>query len=150
MCKCGQPLRCKHLTASSRRCPGFSHGWSAWPPLAGEILARETLFAGYRCALRSTTKNQPSMSVHEWDVLDASRTSRTIPKRRGPRRACTCTCRADADDTMPGNIKPALKPFAFGTASASHCDTATKDAKRKATKLLGMKPKHIRCECEKR
>jgi hypothetical protein len=90
------------------------------------------------------------MSEHEWDVLDASRTSKTIPKRRGPRGECTCTCRADADDTMPGNIKPELKLFAFGTASASNCARATKDAKRKATKLLGMKPKHIGCECEKR
>jgi RHS repeat-associated protein len=72
---------------------------------------------------------------------------RSIPQPPCPKRGCTCTCRADADDTMPGNIKPGLPLFAFGTATASNCSEATKDAKRIATRALGMKPKHIPCKC---
>jgi hypothetical protein len=30
--------------------------------------------------------------------------NRKIPPPKCPKRGCTCTCRADADDTMPGNI----------------------------------------------
>jgi RHS repeat-associated protein len=76
--------------------------------------------------------------------------ARSIPKPDCPKRGCTCTCRADADDTMPGNIKPGLPRFAFGTATASNCSDASKDAKRIATQALGMKPKHIGCRCSEK
>jgi RHS repeat-associated protein len=71
----------------------------------------------------------------------------TIPRPAKPKRGCTCTCRADADDTMPGNIKPGLPRFALGTATAANCAQASVAAKREATKNLGMKPKHIPCVC---
>jgi RHS repeat-associated protein len=73
--------------------------------------------------------------------------SRSIELPRKPNCGCTCTCRADADDTMQGNIKPGLPLFAFGTATASNCFEAAKDAKRLATRTLGMKPKHVGCRC---
>ncbi len=72
---------------------------------------------------------------------------RTIPEPECPKRGCTCTCRADADDTMPGNIRPGLPVFAYGTATAGNCAEASKLAKRAATRSLGMKPKHIGCKC---
>ena len=72
---------------------------------------------------------------------------RTIPAPPPPKRGCTCTCRADADDTMPGNIIPGQPRFAFGTATAGNCSEASKEAKRIATRNLGMKPKHIPCKC---
>jgi RHS repeat-associated protein len=75
---------------------------------------------------------------------------RRIPEPDCPGRGCTCTCRADADDTMPGNIKPGLPLFAFGTATASSCFEASRQAKRIATRALGMKPKHIPCKCSGR
>jgi RHS repeat-associated protein len=75
---------------------------------------------------------------------------RTIPKPARPKCGCACTCRADADDTMPGNVRPGLPRFAFGTANASSCAEASKEAKRIATINLGMKPKHIPCVCEGR
>ena len=76
--------------------------------------------------------------------------SRTIPQPSCPSRGCTCTCRADADDTQPGNVRPGLPRFAFGTATASNCSDAKKAAKRIATHALGMKPKHIPCKCTQR
>jgi RHS repeat-associated protein len=73
--------------------------------------------------------------------------SRKIHKPKKPRCGCACLCRADADETMPGNIQPGWPRFAFGFAIASSCEKASKEAKRKATQNLGMKPKHIPCEC---
>jgi len=72
---------------------------------------------------------------------------RSIPEPDKPKSGCTCICRADADDNMPGNIKPGLPLFAFGTATAGNCAEASKAAKRAATQALGMKPKHIGCRC---
>jgi RHS repeat-associated protein len=72
--------------------------------------------------------------------------SRTIPPPPPPKRGCTCTCRADADDSMPGNITPGVPRFAFGTATASNCSEASKEAKRIAIHALGMKPKHVGCK----
>jgi RHS repeat-associated protein len=72
---------------------------------------------------------------------------RTIRQPDCPNRGCTCTCRADADATMEGNIKPGAPLHAFGTATASSCAEAAKAAKRIATRALGMKPKHIPCKC---
>lgn len=77
----------------------------------------------------------------------AQQQSRKIPEPCKPKRGCTCTCRADADDTMPGNITPGRPTFAFGTATAGNCAEASKEAKRIATRSLGMKPKHIPCVC---
>ena len=74
--------------------------------------------------------------------------SRTIPKPRKPRCGCTCICRADADATMRGNLKLGWPTFAFGSATASNCVKASKEAKRNATRNLGMKPKHIPCNCQ--
>jgi RHS repeat-associated protein len=72
---------------------------------------------------------------------------RTIPQPAKPRCGCTCTCRADANAAASGNIKPGLPLFAFGTATASDCFQASKDAKRIATRNLGMIPKHMDCKC---
>ncbi|MBI5591469.1 MAG: RHS domain-containing protein, partial [Deltaproteobacteria bacterium] len=73
--------------------------------------------------------------------------SRSIPKPEAPRCGCTCICRADADATMPGNIKPGDGLFAFGESTASSCAEASKEAKREAIHALGMKPKHVGCRC---
>ena len=72
---------------------------------------------------------------------------RTIPQPKCPSRGCACVCRADADETMPGNIKPGRPLFRYGAAWAPNCPEASKLAKRIATRNLGMKPKHIPCEC---
>jgi hypothetical protein len=64
-----------------------------------------------------------------------------------PPNGCTCNCRADADDGMPGNLKPDVPLFAFATISAADCGTAAKEGKREATRKLGMKPKHVKCRC---
>ena len=72
---------------------------------------------------------------------------RTIPQPDKPKCGCTCTCRADANDNIPGNIKPGDKAFAFGTATASNCSEASKQAKRNATRALGKQPKHVGCRC---
>jgi RHS repeat-associated protein len=79
-----------------------------------------------------------------WLILLAER---TIPKPAKPKCGCTCTCRADANDEIVGNVKPGLPRFAFGTATASSCFQASKDAKRIATQNLGMIPKHLPCKC---
>ena len=73
--------------------------------------------------------------------------SRAIPQPAKPKCGCTCTCRADANDNIPGNIKPGDKTFAFGTATASNCADASKEAKRIATHSLGKQPKHVGCKC---
>jgi len=39
--------------------------------------------------------------------------SRSIPKPKAPRCGCTCVCRADANDNIPGNIKPGDKAICF-------------------------------------
>lgn len=75
---------------------------------------------------------------------------RAIEKPPCPKRGCTCTCRADADDTMPGNIQPGRPLFAFGTVTASSCAEASTEAKRVAIHALGMKPKHVGCKCTER
>jgi hypothetical protein len=55
--------------------------------------------------------------------------------------------RADADDTMPGNLNPTRPRYAFGEAVAADCAIASKEAKRLAINKLGMKPKHVKCRC---
>jgi hypothetical protein len=60
---------------------------------------------------------------------------------------CTCIARADADDTMPGNLKPEAALFAFASATAADCPTASREAKRLAIGRLGMKPKHVKTRC---
>jgi RHS repeat-associated protein len=73
---------------------------------------------------------------------------RTIPKPRRPGGGCcTCIARADADDTMPGNVQAGVPLFAFGIATARNCSEALKEAKRDASHRLGMKPKHIQWKC---
>lgn len=82
---------------------------------------------------------------------DTNEQSRSIPKPCTPKKGCTCTCRADADGNMPGNIQPGMSLFAFGTSTASDCSTATKEAKRQAIHALGaMKVKHVGCRCSQR
>jgi len=108
-------------------------------------------------ALNNEVKKDPSLAdianqVRADAGLSKSRTieqvdSRSIPMPEEPRRGCTCTCRADANDNIPGNIEPGMQTFAFGTATASSCAQASKDAKREATHSLGMQPKHIDCRC---
>ncbi len=75
---------------------------------------------------------------------------RAIKKPPCPKRGCTCTCRADADDTMPGNIQEGMPLFAFGTVTASSCAEAAREAKRAAIHSLAMKPKHVGCRCTER
>ena len=73
---------------------------------------------------------------------------RSIPKPdRPPGGGCSCTARADADDTMPSNLIPGRRRFAFGSANASDCVKAASFAKRAAIDLLGMKPKHVKVRC---
>jgi hypothetical protein len=75
----------------------------------------------------------------------ANSAARSVPKPgRPPGGGCTCIARADADDTMPGNLKPGLPLFAFGEATAADCATAAKEAKRVAIRRLRMKPKHVK------
>ena len=81
------------------------------------------------------------------NIVNAIVDSRTIPKPAKPTCGCTCTCRADANDNIPGNIQPGDKTFAFGTATASNCGEASKQAKRIATRSLGKQPKHVGCRC---
>jgi hypothetical protein len=56
-------------------------------------------------------------------------------------------CRADADDGMPGNLKPDMPLFAFAVVTAEDCRIAARQGKREATRQLGMKPKHVKCRC---
>src|SRR5437870_977507 len=72
---------------------------------------------------------------------------RSVAKPAKPPRGCTCNCRADADDSIPDNLKPGLPLFAFATATAADCAIATKRACRDATRKLGMKPKHVKSRC---
>jgi uncharacterized protein RhaS with RHS repeats len=73
---------------------------------------------------------------------------RSIPKPKTPKCGCTCICRADADDNMPGNIKDGIPLFQFGVAHAENCNKAKKAAKKDASGKLGMKAKHTACRCE--
>lgn len=111
------------------------------PSNPASILTIETLGHHPQHALRS---HPPG-----WDSPTAPDTApdRTVPQPKCPKRGCTCNCRADADDSMPGNVRPGLPRFAFGSATASNCPEAKKAAKRIATQILGMKPKHILCRC---
>lgn len=54
---------------------------------------------------------------------------------------------ADADSTMPGNIRPGKPLFAFGTATANSCGEAKRAAEKIAKQALGMKTKHVQCKC---
>lgn len=91
------------------------------------------------------------MNEHSSATEDSEDTSpRTVFKPARPSKGCSCSCRADADDTMIGNIRSGRQLFAIETASASDCETAKRRAKRAATKKLGMKPKHIKCRCNGR
>lgn len=76
--------------------------------------------------------------------------TRTIPKPDRPSCGCTCNCRADANDNIPGNIKPGDITFVIASATANNCKQAKKDAKRAAAKKLGKQPKHTDCLCEGR
>jgi hypothetical protein len=51
---------------------------------------------------------------------------------------------------MPGNIKEGMAKFAFGTATGSSCEEASKEAKRIAIHALALKPKHVGCKCTER
>lgn len=73
--------------------------------------------------------------------------ARSIPLPAKPPRGCTCTCRADADDGMPGNLKPDYLPYALAEATDVDCVGAARQAKREAIHTLGMKPKHVKCRC---
>lgn len=73
--------------------------------------------------------------------------ARTVPIPTKPVRGCTCIARADADDTMPGNVSAGLPRFVLGEATAANCSIAKKEAKRIATRKLGMKPKHLKVRC---
>ena len=72
---------------------------------------------------------------------------RSIPEPKKPSCGCTCNCRADANDNIPGNIKPGDKTFVIASATADNCAKAAKEAKRAATKALGKQPKHVGCRC---
>ena len=76
--------------------------------------------------------------------------ARSVPLPEVPARGCTCICRADADDNMPGNLKRNLPLYAFGESTASDCASAKKQAQYEATHTLGMKPKHVKCRCSER
>jgi RHS repeat-associated protein len=72
---------------------------------------------------------------------------RKIQQPECPKRGCTCTCRADADASMPGNIRPGKPLFAFGTATEKNCGDAKRAAEKIAKHALGMKTKHVQCKC---
>jgi hypothetical protein len=73
--------------------------------------------------------------------------ARTVPNPRRLLIGCECNYRADADDSMPGNVKPGLVLYSFGSYKAKNCDRASKEAKRSAIQTLQMKPKHVKCRC---
>jgi hypothetical protein len=70
---------------------------------------------------------------------------RSIPLPEKPKKGCTAICRADANDNIPGNAKEGETLFALGEATAPSCAIASKEAKRIATRKLGMQPKHLGC-----
>jgi RHS repeat-associated protein len=93
---------------------------------------------------------QPGWSIPDFELRDwwyLLFNDRSIPKPKKPACGCTCICRADANDNIPGNIKPGEKAFAFGEATEDSCAKATKEAKRIATRNLGKQPKHLPCRC---
>jgi hypothetical protein len=73
--------------------------------------------------------------------------ARSVPLPGKPPLGCTCICRADADDGMPGNVKAGYLPYAVASATAPDCADASKAAKRDAIHTLAMKPKHVKCRC---
>jgi hypothetical protein len=77
----------------------------------------------------------------------ATGAERSVAKPAKPPRGCTCNCRADADDSMPDNLKPGLPLFAFAAATAADCVIARKQACRDAIEKLRMKPKHVKSRC---
>ncbi len=68
------------------------------------------------------------------NLRDSIFNSRAIPKPKAPRCGCTCICRADADDNVPGNIRPGDATFKFGTHTAPSCAEASKEAKKQRSK----------------
>jgi len=64
-------------------------------------------------------------------------------------RVWTCTCRADCDDTKPGNCpKDPKQRFKFGTWSDTSPSVAIKESCRLATHRLACgKPKHVQFKC---
>jgi len=72
--------------------------------------------------------------------------SRAIKKPKKPKKGCTATCMADANDNIDGNIQPGDITFAFATATAKTCPKARLAAKRAATHKLGKQPKHVQCK----
>lgn len=76
-----------------------------------------------------------------------SAVDRSVRKPPAPGRGCACIARADADDSMPGNLSADRPRYAFGEAVAADCATASKETKRIAINNLGMKPKHVKCRC---
>jgi RHS repeat-associated protein len=93
----------------------------------------------------SPGRSLPDFELRDWWYLLFN--DRSIPKPAKPACGCTCICRADANDNIPGNIKPGERTFAFGDATADSCAKATKEAKRIATRNLGKQPKHVPCRC---
>jgi hypothetical protein len=77
-------------------------------------------------------------------AADEVSANRSVAKPPKPTHGCTCNCRADADDNMPGNLKPELPLFAFATVTAADCIIAARKGKREATHQLRMKPKHVK------
>jgi len=106
-------------------------------------------------ALDNYVKGKVSDLSLIWNMLNVlhnglnkdNASDRSIPQPKKPNCGCTCNCRADANDNIPGNIKPSDKTFAFGTATAGNCAEASKQAKRNATRTLGKQPKHVGCRC---
>ena len=73
--------------------------------------------------------------------------NRRIPPPQCPKRGCTRTCRADVNDAVPGVAKPGKPKFAYGTATASNCEEAKKEAEKTAKHSLGTYTRHVQCRC---
>jgi hypothetical protein len=87
----------------------------------------------------------PEIEPRDW--LYELFSDRSIPRPAKPACGCTCICRADANDNIPGNVKPGDIAFAFGHATDDSCAKASKEAKRIATRNFGKQPKHVGCRC---
>jgi RHS repeat-associated protein len=111
--------------------------------IEGSAAAGSAILVGVGALLYPSPAGDPNGG----DMLDPDTGSRRIPDPDKPKCGCTCICRADANDNIPGNIKPGDKTFAFGEASAQNCSEASKLAKRAATRALGKQPKHVGCKC---
>lgn len=69
--------------------------------------------------------------------------NRNIIKPNKPAKGCTCTCRADNNENIPGHIGK----FAFVTGSGVSCSDAKNNARILAIKNLGSQPKHLQYKC---